>query len=283
MHRSQRGVALAIVVWFVAAMSLLVSGIVFQAKVDTRMAQLHASKAKAVAAGDGAIALMLASMQSGNADGFDSNQRLPTGYFEIGDYPVTVRLVPVSGLIDLNSASVDLLYLLFALRGGINDADAQYLAASVVELRTGSGRRQTGPAQFAAIEDLLRVEGVTRTLLDGIRDLVAVSAKGAGGVDWSVAPPSVLEILAVKNPQRASSMRGDPQGRSGAGNSNNQFGAGARSSGGAYRIDAIVSVGDQQWLRRRWASDAKTSAGVPWRFTRTEAPRVFSGSVSSES
>ena len=43
----QSGVALAIVVWFLAAMSLLVSGIVFQAKVDTRMAQLHVARAKA--------------------------------------------------------------------------------------------------------------------------------------------------------------------------------------------------------------------------------------------
>ncbi|MFT7263100.1 MAG: general secretion pathway protein K, partial [Halioglobus sp.] len=35
-RQTQTGVALAIVVWFLAAMSLMVSGIVFQAKVDTR-------------------------------------------------------------------------------------------------------------------------------------------------------------------------------------------------------------------------------------------------------
>ena len=36
-HR-QSGVALAIVVWFIAGMTLLVSGIVSEAKIDTRMA-----------------------------------------------------------------------------------------------------------------------------------------------------------------------------------------------------------------------------------------------------
>ena len=55
----QKGVALAIVVWFIAGMSLLVAGIVSHARVDTQMAQLHIAKAKAVAAGDGAIQLML--------------------------------------------------------------------------------------------------------------------------------------------------------------------------------------------------------------------------------
>ena len=51
----QRGVALGIVVWFIAGMALLVSGIVSEARVDTRMAQLHYFRAQAAAAADGAI------------------------------------------------------------------------------------------------------------------------------------------------------------------------------------------------------------------------------------
>ena len=271
-HSQQRGVALAIVVWFLAAMSVLVSGIVFQARVDTRMAQLHAAKAKAVAAGDGAIQLMLANMQAAKPKGFDQANRLPTMDFEIGDYPVTVRLVPVAGLIDLNSAPVDILALLFVAHGGLEDAEAQFLAGSVVKWRSVAARKQAGSGRFAAIEDVLRVAGVTRTLLDGIRDSVAVSGQGQGGVDWSVAPSSVLDILALKNPARASSMLNDFKKRSGAG-----------AAVGAYRLDAIVSIGDQQWIRRRWASGGKTAGGLPWRYTRTEAPRVFPGSASGES
>ena len=37
----QRGVALGIVVWFIAGMALLVSGIIAEARIDTRMAQVH--------------------------------------------------------------------------------------------------------------------------------------------------------------------------------------------------------------------------------------------------
>ena len=60
--RAQAGVALAIVLWFIAGMSLLVAGIVSQARVDTHMAQLHVARAKVVAAGDGAIRLRLAEL-----------------------------------------------------------------------------------------------------------------------------------------------------------------------------------------------------------------------------
>ena len=56
----QRGVALAVVMWFIAGMSLLVAGIVGHARVDLQLAQVHVARAKAVAAGDGAIRLALA-------------------------------------------------------------------------------------------------------------------------------------------------------------------------------------------------------------------------------
>ena len=58
--RHQQGIALGVVVWFIAGMALIVSGIVSEAKVDTRMAQLHYFRAQAAAAGDGAINLALA-------------------------------------------------------------------------------------------------------------------------------------------------------------------------------------------------------------------------------
>ena len=67
------GVALAIVVWFIAGMSLLVAGIISHVRVDTRMTQLHVARAHAASAGDGAIQLMLAGLVSrrrDEADGF---------------------------------------------------------------------------------------------------------------------------------------------------------------------------------------------------------------------
>ena len=50
-HERAARVALGVVVWFIAGMALLVSGIIAEARIDTRMAQLHYFKAQAAAAG----------------------------------------------------------------------------------------------------------------------------------------------------------------------------------------------------------------------------------------
>ncbi|MFK8050473.1 MAG: hypothetical protein AB8B81_18775 [Halioglobus sp.] len=276
---NQKGVALAIVVWFLAAMSLLVSGIVFQAKVDTRMAQLHAAKAKAVAAGDGAISLMLASVVSGGAQQSNPGQLQQPMSFEVGPHDVTVSLVPVSGLIDLNSASPQMLASLFRVHGGLSEVDAQILGDTVVNWRATGGGRGGRPTRFSAIEDVLRVDGVNRGVLDGIRDSIAVGNSRRSAIDWSQAPQSVLDVLAKLNPDKA--LKQLDRIAAGQSNTNNNrlssIGSSSRSGSlGSYRVDALVRVGDQIWLRRRWAASGTTGAGkLPWRFVRTEPPRVL--------
>ena len=48
----------------------------------------------------------------------------------------------------------------------------------------------------------------------------------------------------------------------------------AQHSATSLRIDAIVEIGDQQWLRRRWVTLQKGGySALPWRFVRTEAAR----------
>ena len=74
---SQRGVALAVVVWFIAGMSLLVAGIVSQARVDIQLAQLHLFRAQAEAAGDGAIHLLMAELQEGRGADASGHGRGP--------------------------------------------------------------------------------------------------------------------------------------------------------------------------------------------------------------
>ena len=86
----EAGVALAIVVWFIAGMSLLVAGIVAQARVDTQLAQIHADRARVTAAGDGAIRLAVASLEAlsrSRAAGQSSNRQR----FRVGEYMVEVQ------------------------------------------------------------------------------------------------------------------------------------------------------------------------------------------------
>jgi general secretion pathway protein K len=270
----QRGVALAIVVWFIAGMSLLVAGIVAHARVDTHMAQVHVARAKAVAAGDGAIQLMMVDLMTGRRDAAE----LPRGNYRLGDVEVTVVMVPASGLIDINKAPVDVLVALFELAGKLDDEAARLLAGNVVQSRT----TRPGPAGVAggsrldAIEDLLRIPGSSRTLLDSVRDFIVVGKSGQGAVNWSQAPEAVLEVLGRANPAQADTVRA--RRGSAAASYPRAPGAASRAAGmaSAYRADALVRYGDKIWLRRRWiAIERSPSTALPWHATRTEPPRVL--------
>lgn len=266
--RAQAGVALAIVLWFIAGMSLLVAGIVSQARVDTHMAQLHVARAKAVAAGDGAIRLKLADavtargVAGGGASGQDVTYRL-------GEEEVSVTLVPVAGLIDIGSASPEVLLGLF-MQAGAGEDQARTLAENVLKSRSPAAAPGAagGGVRLDAMEDLLRVPGMSRTLLDALRDFIVVGTLAQGGMNWSVAPTEVLAVLERVDETRAAGVRA----RLDATADGNRATTLAR----AYRADAVLRYGDRYWLRRQWIEmSGAPGSELPWRVVRTEPPRVL--------
>jgi hypothetical protein len=257
-------------------MSLLVSGIVATGRTDTHMAQLHVARAKAAAAGDGAIQLMMAEWVTGR---IETEGGLPNRRFRLGELEVDVTLIPAAGLVDLNSASTDVLAGLFLLAAGLDAGEAQTVADNVVKWRsskTGSRGRSQGFLAFAAIEDLLRVDGVSRTLLDAVRDYVVAGLVTRGG-DASLSPELVLEVLALSNPKKAEALKRKRAlaGQSQSGNRASRGGIGS----GPFRADARIRYGDRTWLRRRWL-DTGSDVGsmLSWRSVRNEPPRVIYGS-----
>jgi general secretion pathway protein K len=270
----QRGVALAIVVWFIAGMSLLVAGLVSHARVDTQMAQLHVARAKVSAAGDGAILLMMADVANGKVSAA-GGQLITSKTYRLGDLDVMVSLVPTAGLVNLNRASAEVLAALFLIAGQIAEAEAKTAADNVIKWR--SSNAEGGRLKFASVEDLLRVDGITRTMLDAVRDYIMVGTSSSRATDWSVSPKSVLAVMQKADPQKAQSL----MQRRGRQVSNGSVGSGAdearaTKAGDSYRVDAIVRYGDKSWLRRRWVSRGSRNTSIlPWRMTRTEAPRVI--------
>lgn len=251
----QRGVALAIVVWFIAAMGLLVAGMVYQAKLGTRAAQMHLAQAKVAAAGDGAIQLGLANLVS--REEAENGQR-----FRLGDLDAVVYLTPTVGLIDLNRAPRELLGNLFSAVG-IPPGETAILADNVVQWRSpslaGPGRR------IDSIESLLEIEGFDRVRIDAMRDLVSSGVSGTGFFSPKHAPEAVRKIIAMRE--------------SAADNQSNAASRGGRAApqrADAYRVDAVIEYGGRRWLRRRWVRmGSSTHSELPWQFTRTEAPRVL--------
>lgn len=252
-ERGQRGIALAIVVWFIAGMSILVAGIVAQASVDVRMAQVHVARAKAAAAGDGAIMLMMADRQATQREAPAENGWHRAAY-RMGALNVEVELVPVSQLINVNSADAQLLTLLFTEIAALDAGEAQSLAGSVVQWRQEMRVQQR---KMEAPEDMMAA-GVPRTVLDAVRDYIVAGAIASRSTQWGNMHPALQNIARSYRPGQANQSSGQ---------------AGGASSG--YRADAVVRYGDSSWLRRRWISNASSPhSKLPWRSLRTETPRV---------
>jgi hypothetical protein len=258
----QTGVALAVVVWFIAGMSLLVAGIVSRATVDTRLAQAHLFLAQAEAAGDGAIHLLMADLQEGR---LAASGEVPAASYRLGGLPVRVLAIPTAALLDVNRAAAPQLARLFREHGKVAGDEARALATGVVEWRRTGGQRPPRPTRFDVVEDLLQVEGMTRTRLDDIRHMI--TAEGGAGADR----PSRMDWVAAHSPQAIVGL-GFPE-RGGA-RRQSDAGRGAFS----YRVDALVEVGGRHWLRRRWIDlGGGSGSALPWSTRRVEPARVVGG------
>lgn len=261
--RRETGVALAVVVWFIAGMSLLVAGVVMSARTDVRLAQLHMGRAQAAAAGDGAVNLLLADIQDG-VFAKDAPPRLPQQRYQLGELQIDVAAVPTQWLVDINAATPALLTNALELSGALQADSAQFLANAVVQWRTGSqGARAT---RFDALEDLLSVQGMNRGTWDRLRDYVAVPVGGAGLSRPGARASHVMGMLRGLTP--AQRLRAAEQASA-------DVNVGATRFNG-YRVDALVRVGDTVWLRRRWVSMGASLGVLPWRVYRTEPARIVS-------
>ena len=316
LRQRQNGVALAILVWFLAAMSLLVAGIVMQARVDIKLTQLHATRARVEAAADGAIQLALAQLMEPTPEGELPQAALQNQVFSVGNLDVTVNLTPLSGLIDINSAPEELLFMLFSAVDGLDEGTAQELAVNVVEWRSadalaagvaddpsteeagaarGNGTAEQDPgssnpdgarhARFEAIEDLLLVTGIDRRIYQAVADAVYVSQVGQAGVDWTTAPAAVLRVLGGMDAASAQELvdarlRDQVEGQlAPVAPEGLDLSFQAESQLPAYRVDAEVVLDGTVFHRRRWVDREQAgSDGLPWSFFRTEALRVLSAS-----
>ncbi len=312
MRRYQGGVALAILVWFLAAMSLLVAGIVMQARVDVKLAQLHATRARVEAVADGALQLALAQMLQPQQEGEPLPTVFPTQVLNVGGLDVTVNITPLSGLIDINGAPEELLFRLFSAVDDLDETAARELAVHVVEWRSanplgevtadqsaqrpGSGnygdsesvdaeaaaQGDVRHARFEAIEDLLLVAGIDRRIYTAVEDAVSVSQSGQSGVDWAVAPAAVLRVLGnmdAESAQELAASRASGEVDSLVAPQDIDLSFQEAEQSTAYRLDAMVEVDGSVFNRRRWVDrNQPGSDGLPWTFFRTEALRVMASS-----
>ena len=197
---TQRGMALLAVLWMVAAMGLIITGIVQSVRMETKTAGSHRQVLAASSRADAFILLALQKIQSNPVRPGTYPQSLPVAFEE---HAGTVTVLPLNGLININTASVKLLAEMYRHAGGLSPQEAQAIAQATLntrELKNSKGTRQN----FDAIEDLLRVPTMTYDLYAKLTDLVITDLRnGSGQVNPHAAPLGVLQILAGGDLARA--------------------------------------------------------------------------------
>jgi len=229
----ERGGALLLVLWLVAALSAIAFSVAHRVRAETDRVSTALDGVRAYYLATGAIDRTLLYMQWG------PRYTLPDGssrYYSpwmtrlVLNFPAgeaTVEIVPESSKLNINTASLDELYrLLMAL--GAGPERARLIAQAVLDWRTPKPEEEMSPfdryylslspsfraphASFEEIEELLLVQGMTPELFYGnyvrdstgrlvrggaLRDCVSVWGSG-GAVDVNTAPPAVLVAVGLR-------------------------------------------------------------------------------------
>ena len=285
-HQHEQGVALAMLLWIVAALTLLVSGVVAMSRTDVQLTTLQLAQARAEAAAEGAAHLLMRDLyierQAGDYDG----QGVLSRRYELDGLAVLGRAYPVSGLVNLNSASSDLLTDLFRYTGGLRSDEARDLAEQVIQWRgrttdpeLEAGNSQQGNRTFAVLEDLLKVNGLSRELYDRVSPALSVQSGGQAGINPAAAPRAVLLMLAEGDQTRVDFVMNSRQdvlpGETAdyRGLATPHLGQG--SSASVYCLEIEVTVSESRVFEQRiWVSSESGGSNLPWQISRMQPATV---------
>jgi general secretion pathway protein K len=264
--------ALVAVLWIVAALSVLVTGLILTTRAQIGVVAAGRDAATGQALGDAAIALALQALLADS----DRPAGVQTVSVTYADQSMQVEVAPLDGLISLNGASAPLLAALLQGASGLPPAAAQDLAQQLVDWRSEVPPTQTlgaaagQPRLFEAPEDLLLVPGVDYDLYARIAPLVSADLR-SGRVNPQAAPPQVLAALAPGDPGRIAQFIA---ARAGGQPADSSFLdpslVGAASSGRFYRLRVSVPLdaGKMLVMTRDVTLISASSSLLPWRMLR---------------
>ncbi|MDO6746791.1 hypothetical protein [Gilvimarinus sp. 1_MG-2023] len=171
----QNGVALALLLWFLAAMAILVAGLMGLSRLDSQSVRMYMNQARAESLGDAAMRLVASGLVE--VSGADTPLQ---GEVLLDGYRIWVRIVPQSGLVDVLAADVETLAAVFTGAANLEAAEALALAESVVEWRapSGEGNEREGPPTVGVLEDVMGAPGFTRTVFEYAKWYLCVDCNG---------------------------------------------------------------------------------------------------------
>lgn len=235
MRRRERGAALLLVLWVTILLAALLVGVAAASRSQSEAALYGAERVRAELAAEAGLAHAVAGLRAPDA----RQQWVPDGRpytFTFDGAKVTVAIVDVSGMVDLNAAAPELLHRLF-LAAGADAAVAGRLADAVTAWRGGpSGARfgaqafagrspngmgaATSGGPFRTVDQLARLPGMDAALYDRVERAVTVFS-GRNFPDASYADPLVLASLRGIDVRQAATLvdaRRNTPAQRGAGN-----------------------------------------------------------------
>lgn len=209
MKRRQRGTALLLVLWVTMLLAALLVGVAAASRSQAQAALYGSERVRAELAAEAGLAHAVAGLRAPDA----SRHWVPDGRpyrFDFDGARVTVRVVDVGGLVDLNAASPELIRRVFEAAGADPSQAGQYAdtiaawrgggagmaAQTLTSLSTRRGAAGISPAHgpFRAVEQLARLPGIDAKLYARVAPAVTVYS-GRNFPDASYAGALVLASL----------------------------------------------------------------------------------------
>lgn len=210
-HRPvQAGIALVVVLWVLALLSVIAGSLVFSSRTEVLMAGNLSSLAQAEALADAGVHKAIHELARPQTDPQRWKGDGLTRLWNFAGTELRVTILDESAKVDLNAAPTVLLKGLFRALG-VAEPDTDALADAVADWRDpddlrslhgaekadyAAAGRDYGPAngQFETIEELRQVLGMSDDLFRKLETLVTVQSRQSG-INAGVAPREVLLAL----------------------------------------------------------------------------------------
>ena len=272
--RHQTGMALIAVLWMVAALGIMMAGVIHVVRGELRVVGNARLEVVNTALADAAIRIALRDMVVNKGNGFRAVQNRVIGIF---DKQVNLKVIPLSGRIDLNSATAELLSDVMHYAGGESRQSADNLANQIVQSRVQKSA-QGEAVKLHAVEDLLLLTRLNYSTYAKIKSIVTVDLNGSGRVNPLAASLDTLRVLTQGDVELARQLYASHL-------SNPEFMDLTRltttyietAPAARLALQAVVRVDDGSSFMREWRVDvAEQSHGLPWRVLGMDAGRFVS-------
>ncbi|QIL81864.1 general secretion pathway protein GspK [Diaphorobacter sp. HDW4A] len=261
--KMEGGFALIAVLWLVASLSVLVTGIMLSVKSELKIASFARQTVAAKAVAEGAMQLALQSLVASGK----RPEKLVEAPVSYAGRDVMVRMTPMNGYININRAPLELLQALFQMGAGVDAGAAGAFANAILLARTTPGPSGKPPG-FEAPEDLMRLPGMDYAIYARIAPLITTDSGGSGQINVQAAPPNVLNIVAGGNEAAVAAFMQARGGDNVGADTSQLNGAwiGGAASSRSVEMSARVPLPDGGAIMviRRYQITNSSPDGLPW-------------------